>query len=181
MPAAPHRTIGIAAPLLALALLAGCAGEQQELRAWVDEQRQAAKPNVQPLQPPTQFQAQAYEGEQSVEPFSGQKLAVALKQEARQPNSMLAAEMNRRREPLESFPLDGMSMVGSLSRDGRPYALLRVNNLLYQVREGDYLGQNFGRITRIGETEIALREIVLDPAGEWVERSTTLQLQEPAR
>ena len=119
-----------------------------------------------------------YVNAQQVDPFSTQKLSVALKQEARQPNSMLAAEMNRRKEPLESFPLDAMSMVGSVSKSGKPMALLRVDNLLYQVKAGDYLGQNYGRILRITETEVALREIVQDAAGEWIERNATLQLQE---
>jgi len=94
---------------------------------------------------------------------------------------LLAAEMNRRREPLESFPLDGMAMVGSVNKAGRPVALLRVDNLLYQVKLGDYLGQNFGKITRISETEVSLREIVQDASGEWIERTSTLQLQEKAR
>ena len=117
----------------------------------------------------------------AVEPFSNQKLTVVLKQEARQPNSLLAAEMNRRKEPLEAFPLDTMAMVGSVTRSGRPYALLRVDGLLYQVKAGDYVGQNYGKITKITETEIALREVVQDAAGEWIERTGTLQLQEKAR
>jgi type IV pilus assembly protein PilP len=72
-------------------------------------------------------------------------------------------------------------MVGSVAKQGRPFALLRVDNLLYQVKVGDYLGQNYGRITGIAETEIALREVVQDAAGEWIERPVTLQLQEKAR
>ena len=74
-----------------------------------------------------------------------------------------------------------ISGSGSLTKNGRPYALLRVDNLLYQVKAGDYLGQNFGKITKISETEIALREIVQDAAGEWIERTTSLELQERAR
>ena len=104
-----------------------------------------------------------------------------LKQEARQPNSLLAAELNRRKEPLEAYPLDSMSMVGSVIKSGRAYALLRVDNLLYQVKAGDYLGQNYGKITKITETDISLREIVQDAAGEWIERNGALQLQEKAR
>jgi type IV pilus assembly protein PilP len=89
--------------------------------------------------------------------------------------------MNRRREPLEAYPLDTMSMVGSMTRrDGR-YAIVKVEGLLYNVKAGDYLGQNFGRILKIGEADISLREIVQDPSGEWVERVSTLQLQEAAR
>lgn len=164
-----------------LAVLAGCGDHTDELQGWMDQQRREVKPNVQPLQPPKRFNPEPYAQAQGVEPFSNQKLSVALKQEARQPNSLLASEMNRRREPLEAYPLDSMAMVGSVVRGGRQFALLRVENLLYQVKLGDYLGQNYGRVTRIAETEIALREIVQDAAGEWVERPAVLQLQERAR
>jgi type IV pilus assembly protein PilP len=147
----------------------------------MERQRREAKPNVSPLSPPKKFEAQPYTSAQAVDPFSNQKLSVALKVEARQPNSMLAAELNRRKEPLESYPLDGMTMVGSVAKQAKPFALLRVDNLLYQVKPGDHIGQNYGRITKITETQIELREIVQDAAGEWIERPTTLQLQEKAR
>ena len=162
-------------------LLVGCGAEQQELSEWMEQQKREVKPNVTPLSPPKKFDPQAYVALAGVEPFSQQKLTVALKQEARQPNSLLAAEINRRKEPLEAYPLDSMSMVGSVTREGRPYALLRVDNLLYQVKPGDYLGQNYGKITKISETDVALREIVQDAAGEWIERNSALQLQERAR
>jgi type IV pilus assembly protein PilP len=73
-------------------------------------------------------------------------------------------------------------MVGSVAKRGQPYALLRVDNLLYQVKVGDYLGQNYGRITKIGETEISAardragRRRRMDRAGQ-----RPLQLQERAR
>ena len=162
-------------------LLAACSAEHEELRGWMEQQRREAKPNVPPLQAPKKFDPQPYDAAQAVDPYSTQKLTVALKQEARQPNSLLSAELNRRKEPLESYPLDSMSMVGSVTKQGQPFALVRVDNLLYQVKTGDYLGQNYGRITRIGETEITLREIVQDAAGEWIERPAALQLQERAR
>ena len=174
-----------ASRLLALAAiasaLAGCSGEQQELTQWMDQQRREVKPSVQPLSPPKKFTPQPYLAMGGVEPFSNQKLTVALKQEAKQPNSLLSAEINRRKEPLEAYPLDSMSMVGSVTKSGRPYALLRVDDLLYQVKQGDYLGQNYGKITKISETGVALREIVQDAAGEWIERTSALQLQEKAR
>lgn len=167
--------------MLALLVLAGCSANQDELRGWMDAQRRDVKPDVKPLAAPKKFDPEPYSAAQAVDPFSAQKLSVAIKQEARQPNSLLAAEMNRRKEPLEAYPLDSMSMVGSVARGGQPFALLRVDNLLYQVKLGDYLGQNFGRVTRIGETEVTLREVVQDAAGEWIERTASLQLQERAR
>lgn len=164
-----------------LSLLAGCGSDLEELRQWMEQQRKEAKPTVTPLLPPKKFLPQPYEANVGVDPFSTQKLSVAIRQEAAQPNSLLTAEINRRKEPLEAYPLDNMSMVGSLTREGRRYALLRVDSLLYQVKVGDYLGQNFGRITKISETEISLREVVQDAAGEWIERTSTLQLQETGR
>ncbi|MBU2410502.1 MAG: pilus assembly protein PilP, partial [Gammaproteobacteria bacterium] len=62
-----------------------------------------------------------------------------------------------------------------------PVALITVDKLLYQVKVGNHLGLNYGLITRISETELALREIVQDAAGEWVERVATLQLQERSK
>lgn len=174
-------TAAAAAALAAAALLAGCGAEQEELQQWMEQQRREVRPNVTPLQAPKKFDPQPYTAAQAVDPFSTQKLTVALKQEARQPSSLLASELNRRKEPLEAYPLDAMAMVGSVARDGKPYALLRVDNLLYQVKVGDYLGQNYGRVTRITETEVTLREVVQDAAGEWIERTSSLQLQEKAR
>lgn len=170
-----------AAALLAAALLAGCGEGTDELQGWMEQQRRDAKPNVSPLQAPKKFDPQPYEAAQGVEPFSSQKLTVAIRQEARAPNSLLSAQLNRRKEPLEAYPLDSMAMVGSVGRGATPFALLRVDNLLYQVKVGDYLGQNYGRVTTISETEVSLREIVQDAAGEWIERPATLQLQERAR
>jgi type IV pilus assembly protein PilP len=167
--------------LIAATALSACTGEQEELQQWMEQQKREVKPSVQPLSPPKKFDPQPYAALAGVDPFSTQKLTVALKQEARQPNSMLAAEINRRKEPLEAYPLDGMSMVGSVVKNGQQYALLRVDNLLYQVKVGDYLGQNYGKITKITETDISLREIVQDAAGEWTERPSSLQLQEKAR
>lgn len=162
-------------------LLAGCGGDIDELRQWMDQQRKEVKPTVAPLLPPKKFLPQPYESSAGVDPFSPQKLSVAIKQEAAQPNSLLTAEISRRKEPLEAFPLDSMAMVGSMTRDSKRYALLRVDNLYYNVKAGDYLGQNFGRITKISETDITLREVVQDAAGEWIERTSTLQLQEKGR
>ncbi len=175
------RRTGLLPALALAALLGACSADEGELGSWMEQQRREVKPNVTPLQPPKKFDPQPYSMAQAVEPFSTQKLTVALKQEARQPNSLLATELNRRKEPLEAYPLDSMSMVGSVIKQGQPFALLRVDNLLYQVKPGDYLGQNYGRITKIAETEIDLREIVQDAAGEWIERPAVLQLVEKAR
>ena len=170
-------------PVLAAAavLLAACAdGQQEELRQWMVQQRSTVKPKVEPISEPTRFVPQAYESVAALSPFSAERLAMLLNATAGTgaPSPLLAAELNRRREPLEDTPLDAISMVGLLDRKGQKVALLRVGGLLYQARVGNYLGQNYGRITGISETEITLREIVQDAAGEWIERPASLLLQE---
>lgn len=165
--------------------LAGCgASDQDDLQRWMAEQRNATKPRVVRLSEPTKFSPQPYTQEGAVEPFSVQKLTQALKRESNQATSnaaLIATELARRKEPLESSPLDTVSMVGSLIKAGQPVALVRVDRLLYQVRVGNYLGLNYGRITKVSETDLSLREIVQDAAGEWIERTATLQLQEGSK
>jgi len=167
--------------LLVVVGLTGCASDLDELQSWADGERKAAKPSVKPIEAPKRFVPQGYEAIAAVDPFSAQKLSVAGKQDAVQPNSLLTAELARRREPLEAFPLDSMSLVGSMSRKDGRYAILKVDNLLYYVKRGDYIGQNFGRILKIDEADVTLREVVQDSTGDWVERTSTLQLQEAAR
>ena len=165
-----------------LLLLASCrSSDEEQLQQWMTEPRNQIRSKVERVPEPTQFTPQAYTQEGAIEPFSNQKLAQALKRDSNQSTAnaaLIAPELARRKEPLESSPLDSVTMVGSLIKVGQPVALVRVDNLLYQVRVGNYLGQNYGKITKVSETGISLREIVQDAAGEWIERSATLQLLE---
>lgn len=166
-------------PLLGL-LGCGVSGDD-ELRQWMADLRSTTKPQIAPLTEPKKFIPQAYSMELGMEPFNLLKLTQALRKDSTQLASnaaLIAPEMARRKEPLEAYPLDAMIMVGSLDKKDVPTALLRVNNLIYPVRIGNYIGQNYGRITRISENMIQLREIVQDATGDWVERTTSLDLQE---
>ncbi len=179
------RQIQLGALLLALLGLAGCGSSgQEELQQWMQEQRNLTRPKVERIPEPTKFSPQPYGQEGTVDPFSSQKLAQALKRDSNQVTAnaaLIAPELARRKEPLEASPLDTAVMVGSLIKAGKPVALVRVDNLLYQVHVGNYLGQNYGRITKVTETGLTLREIVQDAAGEWIERTATLQLQEGSK
>jgi type IV pilus assembly protein PilP len=177
--------IRAAVATLGLLVLAGCGGSgDQDLQKWMADQRNQTRPKVVPISEPKVFKPASYSPVGLVEPFSKEKLAQALKKDSAQATSngaLVAPELARRKQPLEAFPLDAMAMVGSLIRDGQPIALVRVNNLLYQVRPGEYLGQNYGKVLKINETEVALREIVQDAVGEWIERPASLQLQERSK
>ena len=178
------RIDGALTVIMTLSLLgmAGCgSSEQEELQQWMTTQRNATRPKILPLPAPTKFIPQTYGQEASIEPFSNQKLTQALKRDSNQATSnaaLIAPELARRKEPLEASPLDAVVMVGSLIKAGKPVALVRVDNLVYQAQVGNYLGQNYGRITAVKEASIVLREIVQDAAGEWTERTATLQLLE---
>ncbi|MGQ9724750.1 MAG: pilus assembly protein PilP [Tepidimonas sp.] len=180
----PVRSAWGAVSMLGAALaLTGCAGGgDEDLSQWMAQQRAAVQPRVQSIQPPIAYQPQAYLGADAIAPFSDERLVRALRSDAAVSGAsrLVEAEMRRRREPLEDYPLDAMAMVGLLEKGGRRVALVRVNGLLYQVGTGNYLGQNYGRVTAISDHQITLREIVQDASGEWIERTATLQLQEGA-
>lgn len=172
-------------PVLILpALLAACGvAEDEQLKSWMAEQKQQARPRVNPLPVPKPFQPEPYEAAELPDPFGKEKLNMVLRRSAAQlqADPLLSQEFRRRKEPLEEYPLDAMVMVGSLSREGQPMALIRADKLLYQVLVGNYLGKNYGRVIKITETELTVREIVQDAAGEWVERPASLQLQEKTK
>ncbi len=166
---------------LAVSLTACTSSSQDELQTWMQTERNSIKPSVQPIPEPTKFVPQAYIGERMTPPFSSEKLASVLRGSQSVPvvnAALIEPELARRKQPLEAYPLDIMKMVGSLNRGGQLVALVKVDSLLYQVRPGNYLGQNYGRVTRISETEVVMREIVQDSSGEWTERPAALQLQE---
>ena len=178
------KALRVLGAIALIPLLAGCFGSQQEdLRAWMRDQRAQVKPRITPISEPKKFTPQAYTEGAAMEPFNNVRLTQALRRDSSQTggSDLIAPELNRRKEALEAYPLDAMAMVGSLNRNGQRVALVTVDKLLYQVRVGNHLGLNYGRVTRIDETELALREIVQDAAGEWIERPATLQLQERSK
>lgn len=92
----------------------------------------------------------------------------------------LQPDLNRPKEALEAFPLEGLKYVGSLSKSKLQYALIKTpDKNIQQVKIGNYMGQNFGIVTEINENAVTLKEIVQDElSGDWIERSTSIGLQE---
>ena len=162
-------------------MLMACTGSgQEELQGWLSQQRAQIRLPLQPVPPPRPFDPQAYEGAALPDPFSAQKLTLLLQRESGQSalSALVAPERKRRREPLEEIPLDSMTMVGSLTRQGARVALVRIGQEVHAVRPGAYLGQHFGKVVQVTEHQLVLREIVQEASGGWVERMGTLQLQE---
>lgn len=166
-------------PLSLLAMLTGCGdGGVQEVKAWMDEARKQAPVSVQKISAPKTFTPFVYASKDEVDPYSPAKLSAALAKLQTNVNSTIKPDLDRRKDPLESYPLDTITMVGTLQKPGLNYALLQVDKSVFQVKVGNYIGQNYGMITKIGETEVELKEIVRDAAGEWTERKAKLELQE---
>jgi type IV pilus assembly protein PilP len=156
--------------------LAGCGGEShQDLRAWMADQGKGARGKLDPVPQIKPYEPFAYNAFDMPDPFKPRKI-----EPAKGGGSKLAPDLARSREPLESFPLESLTMVGTLEKNRAIYALIRTPEKdVYQVRAGNHLGQDFGVITGITETDIRLRELVQDGAGDWTERMSSLQLQQP--
>jgi type IV pilus assembly protein PilP len=170
--------------LTIVALLAGCAqSNEAELRTWMNDVRQQIRPLVQAVPEPKEFIPYSYESRTQVDPFDVQKvvMAVSRQQQVRATASSIRPDLDRRREVLEGYSLDQIRMVGTMRQNKVDVALLNTGGATHLVRVGNYVGQNFGQVTKISETEVQIKEIVQDAAGEWVERPAKLELQEVAR
>ena len=167
-----------------MALLGCSSSSEDDIRQWMVDERNQTHPRVNPISEPKQFLPESYESGSVLDPFNPQKLAQALKRDSSQNvanAALVAPELARRKEPLEAIPLDSMELVGTMVKAGQPVALVKVDTLLYQVKVGNYLGPNYGRVVKVSETAVTLREIVQDAVGEWIERPATLVLQERSK
>jgi len=165
---------------LSLALSLSACGDSQEteLRTWMDAEQKQAKAVIPKISPPKVYVPFAYGGKESIEPFNPAKLLVVLARLQAESSNGLKPNMDRPREALESFPMDSLKMVGTIEKNKMVYALVQVDKTVYQVKLGSYVGQNFGLITKISESEIEIKETVQDAAGDWTERQSKLELQE---
>ena len=169
-----RKWVASVVPPLGLLLLTGCAGDpNQELKQWMDDQSKTMKGKVDPLPVVKPYVPFAYNAFDLPDPFKPRKIEPA------RGSSKLAPDLNRRKEPLEAYPIESLKMVGTLQQKDAMYALVRTNDKnVYQVRVGNYMGQNFGVITGISEGEIKLRELVQDSSGDWAERQSRLLLDD---
>ena len=164
-----------------IALLAACGGEEQgELRQELAAMTKDLRGKVDPLPQVRSYEPVPYKGESLIDPFVPGRIVIAqvAGNAGAGGGGGLQPDLNRPKEPLEAFPLDAIQMVGTLAQNKDMYALLRAGTNLFRVKKGNYIGQNFGLIVAVEEAQINLKEVVQDSGGDWVERSTTLQMSE---
>jgi len=170
-------TVRIAAAIAGGVLLAACGGEEQsELRQELAAMTKDLRGKVDPLPQVKSFEPVPYKGESMVDPFVPSRIVVTQASAGGGGGGGAQPDLNRPKEPLEAFPMEAIQMVGTLSQNQDMYALVRAGASLFRVKKGNYLGQNFGVITGIDEGQISVKEVVQDSGGDWVERSTSLQM-----
>ena len=154
-------------------MLAACGGDEgDDLDKFMLNAANDMSKTVQPLPEVLPYSPLQYNADGTLsDPFKPRK---AASKGTLQPNT------NRPKEALESYPLESLKYVGSMSKNKLTYALIKTpDNTVQQVKVGNYLGPNFGLVTAINESDIALKEIVQDDlTGDWVERNASINLQE---
>ena len=165
--------------LAGVALLTACGGEEQgELRQELAAMTKDLRGRVDPLPQVRSYEPVPYKGESMLDPFVPGRIVVTQATGPGGSGGGVQPDLNRPKEPLEAFPLEQLQMVGTLAQNKDMYALVRAGSNLFRVKKGNYMGPNFGVITAIDEAQINLKEVVQDSGGDWVERSTTVQMQE---
>jgi type IV pilus assembly protein PilP len=153
--------------------LTGCGGsDMDDLRSFIAESGKDMQGKIEPLPEVKLYEPFTYNAFDLPDPFKPRKLSTGG-------GGGLQPDLTRPKEPLEAFSLETLKMVGVLSKRGVINAVIKTpDNAIYHIHKGNYIGQNFGLVTQITDSEVTLREIVQDSAGDWSERSSTLNLQE---
>lgn len=166
---------GLAARSACIALLtllvAGCGGNMDDLLAYIDEVKARPGGRIEPLPQIKPYETFTYDAESLRSPFQPEVPAAASRASGPRPVA------NRNKEFLEQFPLDTLSMVGTVSIEGRTYGLVQAQDgLVHRVLPGQYVGQNEGRIVSISEAEIRVEELVPDGIGGFFKRSAAISI-----
>lgn len=164
--------IAIALAILGMLLgLTACSG-QADLHEWVAQVKARKGAPLPPLPVVKTFETFLYQDQDKRDPFEP-----APPQADARSVAGPHPDQNRPREPLEAFPLDSLKMVGTIGAQGRMEALIKdPQGVVHQVHVGDYMGQNYGRVTAVAQGEVDLVELVPSGSGGWMERDATVAL-----
>lgn len=156
-------------------LLSACGGSDvSDLERFVSDKTERAGGFIEPIPTFTAYEAFAYSAQGMRSPFDRPVEVIQLA--ALRLKSTVAPDRARAREFLEQFPLDSLIWVGKLKRQGVEWALLRdPSGGIHRVREGNYVGPDYGEVVDVGDDYVAIMEIVTDGTSDgWVERPRTL-------
>lgn len=176
-----RHTLTFAFACFALALT-GCGSERhlEEVKQFVKESDKLPRGRIEPLPEVKPYEPFEYAAYDLLDPFVARKAPTSQppKRDPKDPR----LDPNRRKGPLEAFPLENLKMVGTLQQKKDFFALIKTpDNNLYRVKPGDFIGQNFGRISDINESALKLKELIQDSDNEWKEEERTLLLQDEGK
>jgi type IV pilus assembly protein PilP len=163
------------AGLLCVAL-SGCSSDGlEDLREFVKNAYADRKPKVEPLPEIKMQETFIYNSTNLPDPFAIFNLRPQSQASAGGPRP----DPNRRKEPLEDYPLDALKMVGTLTRGKQAWVVIQApDGTVHRAQVGDHLGQNSGMINKITEEKVDLIELIQGTMGDWVEREANLTLLE---
>lgn len=165
----------VLAYLLLLGPIAACSRDMSDLERYVAEVKSRQSRQIEPIPQPRQFEPFTYVVAGRPDPFKPPEPEAGPGGFTADPG--LRPNINRNKEPLEDFPLDGLRMLGTIVFDGRTYALVRApDGVIHRVTRGNHMGQNYGEITAIEEGQIRLTELIPDGFGGWIQRPAVLAL-----
>lgn len=156
---------------VALLVLSGCGSQENDVRQELDQMTKDVKGRIPPLPVVRPYEPFTYLATGVMDPFSPMKISAKFRNSGGpQPN------MNRKREFLESFPLDTIKMVGAVKMDGVKNGVVMIDGMTYKVRVGSHMGQNMGQVVAVNDGSIVLKELLPEGDG-WVEKVTEVTLQ----
>ncbi|HBV21694.1 MAG TPA: pilus assembly protein PilP [Nitrosomonas sp.] len=160
--------------LVATILLTACENsDHSDLESFISNAGNGLRGQVDPLPEVKSYEFFSYDAFEIPSPFAPRK-----NEQVQSSSNGIKPDLVRRKEFLESFPLESLEMVGSLEQNEIIYAVVKTpEGSLLRVGVGNYLGQDFGKIKQILESQIELRELVQDGVNEWTERVSTLMLK----
>ncbi len=175
-PGRHNRRAMVLVMLCAAVLLTGCGAHMQDLKQYVAQVKARRGGRIEPLPQIKPFETYTYDDMNLRSPFIPELQSYAGMTGGKG-TSGLHPNFNRARQYLEQFPLDSLKMMGTITVNGKMYALIRDGDgIVHRVTVGNYMGQNFGKIVKISQAGLVLREIIPDGQGGWMERMTTIQL-----
>jgi len=165
--------------VISVTLITGCNGNKGDLDDYFEEQRAKPAEPIDPIPEVKPYLRFAYP-EHVIDPFDSSVLEpTATPDTAQVADNGITIDTLRVPEFLESFPLDSLRMVGTVERDKTRWALVRIpEGTVQTVKEGNYLGQNYGRIMDISDVKMSMIETVSNGLGGYEEREISITLNQ---
>ncbi len=174
-----HTSLRIGYCVVACIFVAACSTDRvEDLRHYVAETKARSKAPIKPMPKVATLESFIYKNENRRDPFSVQDVITPI---VKNPNGgdVSQLDISRKKEPLETFSLDTMKLAGMIERGGEIWAIIKApDSITYWVKRGNYLGQNYGKITHITESKIDVTETIPDGSGGWQSRQASLVLAE---